>query len=330
MAGIIAIGASHGGVDALRSLIAGLPEDFAVPIVVVLHVGARRSILPSLLQAVDGLTASHAMDGEPIRPGHIHVAPPDHHLLVEDGHLRLSRGPRENWARPAIDPLFRSVAAAYGHDAIGVILTGSLNDGSAGLFEIERRGGIAIVQDPAEAEDPSMPRSALEHVAVDYCVALAEIPPLLSRLTKTVMPKGTSGVHLMPKQDQHFATPVAQTCPDCGGAMREEQLGTITQFSCHIGHVLTAEVLAAANLERLEDDLSVCVRAANERAELCREIACRHEAQKKTASAARWRKAAEETQAKAKILAEFAEKPWYDPQLESAEEEMSPARALRH
>ena len=179
---IVVIGASLGGVEAVLALAAALPPDFAAVVFVVLHIGAHKSILPSLLNQVGPLRAYHPWDGMPINAGQIYVAPPDHHLLVEPGHVRLNRGPRENWVRPAVDPLFRSAARAYGPSVIGVILTGGLNDGTAGLFEVKQRGGITVVQDPNEAADPSMPRSALEHVAVDYCLPLQNIPALLLTL----------------------------------------------------------------------------------------------------------------------------------------------------
>lgn len=315
MPGVVAIGASHGGVEALRRLIAGLPHDFEPPLLVVQHVGASRSILPSLLNDIDDVRASHAVDGEPIRPHHVYVAPPDHHILVNDGHLSLSRGPRENWARPAIDPLFRTVAHAFGPEAIGVILTGNLNDGTAGLYEIKRRGGLAIVQDPDDAESPSMPQSALANVAVDYRLPLADIPALLAQLTSKSEKKrkGPAGVPVMLNPEMNFTPPVAQTCPECGGAMREEQLGSITRFRCHIGHVMTAEVLAAAKLEMLENDISTCVMAAHERAELCREIARKHESKGDEATARKWLAAAEQATERTRILASFSEKEWINP-----------------
>lgn len=180
--GIVVIGASTGGVKAIGVLAAALPADFAAAVLVVLHIGAHKSVLPWLLNRRGLLPARHPEDRDPIRPGHIYVAPPDHHLLVEPGHVRLSRGPRENWARPAVDPLFRSAARAYGPGVVGVVLTGGLNDGTAGLFEVKQRGGLTIVQDPADAISPSMPRSALRHVAVDHCLPLVDIPTLLAEL----------------------------------------------------------------------------------------------------------------------------------------------------
>lgn len=181
---IVAIGASQGGVGALRKVASGLPADFPCAVLVVLHTGAEPSSLPSLLTAAGPLPASHAENNERIAPGRIYVAPHDRHLLLVDGRMELSHGPRENYARPAIDPLFRAVAEAYGPDAIGVVLTGRLNDGTAGLFEIKRRGGRAIVQDPASAEAPGMPRSALENVAVDFCLPLSEIARQIVRFCR--------------------------------------------------------------------------------------------------------------------------------------------------
>ena len=176
------IGASVGGVEAVGFLASALPPDFAAAVLVVLHIGAHKSVLPRLLSQRGPLPAGYPGDGDLIRRGHIYVAPPDHHLLVEPGHVRLARGPRENWARPAVDPLFRSAARAYGPDVVGVVLTGGLNDGTAGLFEIKRHGGVAVVQDPRDAVSPGMPRSAMKQVAVDHCLPLLDIPALLAEL----------------------------------------------------------------------------------------------------------------------------------------------------
>lgn len=182
MARIITIGASQGGVQALRALIAGLPPDFGAPVLIVQHIGAAESMLPCILNEVSALKAAFASPGEPLESGRIYVAPPDHHLLVRYGHVLLSRGPRENWARPAVDPLFRSAAHDHGADAIGIVLSGRLNDGTAGLVEIKRAGGVALVQTPREAEAPGMPQSALDNVAVDYCLGVDQMPRLLVRL----------------------------------------------------------------------------------------------------------------------------------------------------
>ncbi|HEY7248380.1 MAG TPA: chemotaxis protein CheB [Xanthobacteraceae bacterium] len=179
---IIVIGASMGGVGALQRLAAGLQQDIRAALFIVQHVGRGPSELPRLLSLSGPLRAAHARQAEAIRAGRIYVAPPDHHLILARGYTRLTRGPRENWARPAIDPLFRSAARAYGDCVIGVILTGGLNDGSAGLRVVRGAGGVAVVQDPADADAPDMPRNALRHAGADYRVRLAAIPELVAQL----------------------------------------------------------------------------------------------------------------------------------------------------
>lgn len=179
---VVVIGASVGGIGALRKLAAGLRREIPAALLVVQHIGRCASELPQLLGQAGPLPAAHAVQGEPIRPGWICVAPPHHHLVLHAGRTRLTRGPRENWARPAIDPLFRSAAKEYGRRVIGVILTGLLNDGSAGLRAVRAAGGLAVVQEPADAAAPDMPWSALFHAGADYRVRLAEIPELLVRL----------------------------------------------------------------------------------------------------------------------------------------------------
>jgi two-component system, chemotaxis family, protein-glutamate methylesterase/glutaminase len=173
---VIVIGASVGGIGALRKIAGGLRREIPAALFVVQHIGRCASELPQLLGQAGPLPAAHAVQGEPIRPGWIYVAPPDHHLVLHVGRIRLARGPRENWARPAIDPLFRSAAK------IGVVLTGLLNDGSAGLRAIRAAGRLTVVQEPTDAAAPAMPWSALRHAGADYRVRLAEIPELLMRL----------------------------------------------------------------------------------------------------------------------------------------------------
>ncbi|MDP9364956.1 MAG: chemotaxis protein CheB, partial [Chloroflexota bacterium] len=178
---IVVVGASAGGVEALVNLVRGIPANLPVAVFVVLHVPANAtSLLPQILTRAGLLPAAHATDGAPIVHGQIVVAPPDHHLLIERDGIRLSRGPRENRSRPAVDPLFRSAARAFGPRAVGVVLSGSLDDGTSGLAAIKARGGVGIVQDPAEAVFPSMPLSAIEHVAVDHRLPASQIGPLLA------------------------------------------------------------------------------------------------------------------------------------------------------
>ncbi len=183
---IIVIGASAGGVEALPKLLGKLPKNLPASVFVVLHISySAIGFLPNILSRSGGLKADHASGGEVIRQGKIYVAPPDHHLLIERGRMLLSHGEKENRHRPAVDPLFRSAANAYGPRVVGVILTGSMDDGTRGLDAIKKSGGVAIVQNPEEAFAQDMPLSALRNVEVDYVLSLAKIPGVLARLAKT-------------------------------------------------------------------------------------------------------------------------------------------------
>jgi len=190
---VVAVGASLGGVAAMDELFAALPRDIPAAIVAVLHVGPT-SVLPNILNRRSTFAAAHARQGEALRAGQIYVAPPDHHMLVERGSLMLTRGPKVNWVRPAIDSLFYTVAMSCGPSVIGVLLTGRLNDGTIGLGEIKRRGGVAMVQDPSDAFCGEMPTNALKHVAVDYSVPLKDMPPLLDRVARQIATQGRKAV----------------------------------------------------------------------------------------------------------------------------------------
>ncbi len=182
---LIVLGASAGGVEALTKVCRALPADLPAAVFVVLHVPARTtSMLPSILSRAGRLRAAHATDGEPIEQGRIYIAPPDHHMAIERDHVHLTCGPKEQHHRPCINVTFRSAAAAYRERVAGVVLSGELNDGTAGLWEIDRRGGATIVQHPEEAAFPSMPLSALRELEVDYTVLLADMGPLLAQLAR--------------------------------------------------------------------------------------------------------------------------------------------------
>ncbi len=241
-------------------------------------------------------------------------------MIVVDGCIRLTRGPKENWARPAIDPLFRSAAEEFGPAAIGVILTGNLNDGSAGLYEIKRRGGVAIAQDPDDAANPDMPRSAAAHVDLDYCLPLAEIPKLLGRLineeegvvmASTQKKAHQNGGNLV--EGEVFDRPITITCPDCGGALRRSEVGTIVKYACHIGHTYTAEAMAAAQFEDMEKVMRSAERILNERAEFCRQMADRAGAAGEGAGGEVWRAASCEALKRAYTLRDFIEQDWISP-----------------
>lgn len=322
---IIVIGASEGGVSALRALFEALPERLPAAVFVALHIGAHPSDLPAILNHDGKLPAIHPKDGEAIQAGRVYVAPPDHHMIIADRRvLRLTKGPRENFARPSIDPLFRSAAEIFGSAVIGVILTGGLNDGTAGLYEIKRRGGIVVVQDPDDAINPSMPRSALQHVQVDHCAPLALIPRLLSKIVASHhiggedVPSGVEAEQLSSKRGGRDMTaeytldhPVAVTCPDCGGALRQTMLGTLKQFRCHIGHVYTGEAMLDGQFRTMEQSIEAALRSLNERAELCREMAERPGIEPSAAKL--WREAVEEAQERSRTLRGLLELPWLQP-----------------
>jgi two-component system, chemotaxis family, protein-glutamate methylesterase/glutaminase len=263
---IIVIGASVGGVEALSSLMAQLPENLPAAIFVVQHViPTATGNLARVLNHASPLPATMAQDCESFELGHIYVAPPDHHLLVKQGCLRVTRGLRENRVRPAIDPLFRSAAVAYGVRVIGIVLTGLQNDGTSGLLAIKRCGGITIVQDPKEALYPDMPLSALEHVEVDYCLPVLKMGAVLYRLSQalpTATPPIPEELRIEVKIAENpadnsncaaeFGESVSSTCPECGGPLWELRDEKLHRYRCRIGHAFTAESLLAGQSEVIE------------------------------------------------------------------------------
>jgi two-component system, chemotaxis family, protein-glutamate methylesterase/glutaminase len=296
---LVVIGASLGGVSALQRLAADLPPHFPVPVVIVLHIGANSSMLPDLLAAAGPNSASHAQNGEPLRAGHLAVAPPGQHLLVNDGSLRLTQGPKENWARPAIDPLFRSAALSFGARAIGIVLTGNLDDGTAGLQAIKSCGGVAIVEDPATAFAPGMPASALESVAVDYVLPIEAIGRQLQDLITEANRASSSapdqvrmehaaasGTANVMAELQKIATPSALVCPECGGSLWEIREGRPSRYRCHTGHAFTLKSLKWAMDQSTEEAIWSAMRALQERAVLSRKIADRHRSAAKSEEAA--------------------------------------------
>lgn len=279
---IVVIGASAGGLEVLKTLVKQLPPDFPAALFIVWHTSPdARSILPQILDKVGPLRAAHAIDREAIVPGRIYIAPSDHHLLIEGNHSRVTKGPKENRFRPAIDPLFRSAAYAHGSRVIGVVLSGALDDGTAGLWTIKLKGGIAIVQDPNEASHPSMPRSALREVEVDYCVSSTEIADLLVRLTResaAIEPevsmeeeKKLEVESRIPAEDNALEIGVMQlgelspfTCPECHGVLTKLKDGSIIRFRCHTGHSFSANILLASITESIEDSLWSALRSVEE------------------------------------------------------------------
>jgi two-component system chemotaxis response regulator CheB len=294
---LIVIGASAGGIEALTRVAAGLPPDLPAAVCVVVHIPSHaNSQLPKILSRAGPLPAQPIRSQQPLEPGCIYVAPPDYHLLVVGDRLALSRGPRQNHSRPAIDPLFRTAARAYGPRAIGVVLSGVLDDGTIGLLSIKLHGGAVVIQDPQDATFDSMPRSALERVAADFVLPAHEIGPVLAREARkradSAQTAAVEGGNVMAEEfdDQAEATLVAQgkaevenghktgdttlfTCPDCGGVLWELGHGGMLRYRCHVGHSYSADSLLVENADLLESALWTAVRAMEESASLARRMA---------------------------------------------------------
>jgi two-component system chemotaxis response regulator CheB len=285
---IIVIGGSAGGVEAVAALVADLPTHLPAALFVVIHFPPHStSRLPDILARAGPLPAMHAVDGKEIAPGRIYVALPDQHLLLAPGRMMLSRGPHENGHRPAIDTLFRSAARAYGRRVIGVLLSGSLDDGTAGLQAIKMRGGLAIVQDPKTALFPGMPTSAIEQAAVDYVLPVSAIPPKLAQLAVERIAAGVAASSSVLDQEVAMAsmdatdleqgepvgTPAVFACPECHGTLWEIQEGDLTRFRCRVGHAYSADSLLAKQSEALEAALWAALRALEEKASLADRIA---------------------------------------------------------
>ncbi|KLK92373.1 glutamate methylesterase [Microvirga vignae] len=284
---IIVIGGSSGATAPLKTILGALPPDLPAAVFIVLHIPARSiGILSTVASAAGPLPVHAAADGMHIEPGNVYLAVPDHHLILTKGHIRLGRGPRENMARPAIDPLFRSAAAAYGPRVIGVVLSGLLNDGASGLEAVKRCGGVAVVQDPADAIADEMPRSALEAVTADLSVPSARIGDVLSELAREAAGPGVpvppdirlevdiaAGERVDSEVVRKFADPAALTCPSCGGSLSMVKEAKPLRFRCQVGHTFTADVLAKEQESAVDEALRVALRVIEERAELVSRMA---------------------------------------------------------
>lgn len=301
---IVVVGASAGGVEALSELAGLLPAGLPAAVLVVLHVPAYgHSVLPDILSRRGPLPAKHAVDGEPLLTGRIYVAPPDHHLLVREGRILLTRGPAENHHRPAVDTLFRSAARDYGPRAVGIVLTGTLDDGTSGLQAIKARGGIALVQDPKEALFTGMPVSAIENVAVDKIETIAGLAKTVTRLAGS----GTAGGQVKDEQAAQKGIPVTPepedatleediqvaesdmsrlgnrmegdpssfSCPDCHGVLWEINEGEMTRYRCRVGHAYSPQSLLASQSQNLEEALWTALRALEESASMAERLQSR-------------------------------------------------------
>lgn len=301
---IVVIGASAGGVEALTRLMGDLPSGLPSAVFVVLHVGRTRSVLPEILSRHSRMPVIHAIDGAPIVPGRIAVAPPDAHLVLEEDRMCLWHGPEENGCRPAIDPLFRSAARVFADRVVGVILTGALDDGVAGLAAIQRAGGTVVIQDPTDAAVPSMPRTALEYVPADFVVPLEEMAGIITGLTADAAGSGTRPLRGRRRQipESQPAKHFMLTCPACNGALWEVKADGLVQFRCHVGHWYTSESMLAEQAEALDRALWAAFRALRERAELQDRIATSAEEQGKLHVAEQFRVRAARTRTHADTL----------------------------
>ncbi len=290
---LIVIGASAGGIEALQRLCAALPKNLNAAVLVVLHTSPNSGgMLPRVLSHAGPLPALHPVDGEPIEKGRIYVAPPDLHMLVQDGHLATVRGPRENHHRPAIDPTFRSAAVTYGKRVIGVILTGLLDDGTSGLMVVHAHGGEAVVQDPSTATFPPMPESALERVPDAHVVGLDQLSGLLVDLVsedikiKNPRPSAANDRAISEtrfaeldmseiEKEIRAGEPSQFACPECGGVLWEIDQEGLLRYRCRVGHAYTAQHLHAEQRQAIEAALWSALRALEESASLYRRMASR-------------------------------------------------------
>jgi two-component system, chemotaxis family, protein-glutamate methylesterase/glutaminase len=314
---IVVVGFSAGGIDPLLQLVGALPADFPGAVFVVHHFPPQSvSALPAILKRTTSIAAAQAVDGEAIVPGRIYVARPNHHLLLEGLRVRLTHGPREQGHRPAIDPLFRSAARAFGPRVAGVILSGTLDDGTAGLLEVKARGGLALVQEPEEAAYPGMVLSAIRNVLVDHVAPARELGLILDRLAREDAPASGPGAGEPAFEDagtgvgpdpavrgtaslqnrEELGRPASLACPDCGGMLFESERGGFLHFRCHVGHAYSEDALFASQSEALEQALWTAVRVLEEKAELSRRLSERSGRRGLPAAAARFDMSAREAE----------------------------------
>ncbi len=314
---IIVIGGSAGAVEGLSQIVAGLPADLDAAVFVVVHFPAySTSVLPRILTRAGRLRAVHPADGDLVEHRTIYVAPPDHHLLLEEGRVRLSRGPRENGHRPAVDPLFRSAARAYGARVTGVVITGTLDDGTAGLAAVRAQGGAALVQDPEDAMHPGMPTSALAFVGADRVLPLHQVAAALVELVHTPVPQqeasvperldtetGIAGMDPAALQsDDRPGTPAGYSCPECHGTLFEINEGAVQRFRCRVGHAYSVETLLAHQGDAVESALWTAMMALKERAVLSRKMAERLRGRGGERSAERFTQQANEADVRATVI----------------------------
>ncbi|TWB96115.1 two-component system chemotaxis response regulator CheB [Bradyrhizobium macuxiense] len=313
---ILAIGTSAGGFDALRFLAGEFSPDFPASVLVVIHLPSQfRSTLDAILTQAGPLPASFAVDGEKLEKSRIYIAPPQRHLLVDSDRLRLGSGPRENNARPALDPLFRSAARCCAPRSVGAVLTGTLGDGAAGLSALKQFGGITVVQDPGDAAFPEMPTNALMRSRPDHVVGLSGMPALFEELVR--QPAGqpvpvtgaidyevnlASGGQASMSEMDRIGRRSVLACPDCHGVMWEIDEGELIRYRCHVGHAYTAELMSLALDDNLRRALSSALRALDERIALARKLEREASLGGRTQSARSWASKVREFEQEAKVI----------------------------
>jgi two-component system chemotaxis response regulator CheB len=338
---IIVLGASAGGVEALSRVVADLPGDLPASVFIVLHIPPMASALPQILGRRSKLPVAHAIDGEPIEPGRVYVAPPDRHLLLQSGQVRVVPGPKENGHRPAVDPLFRTAALAYGSRVVAVILSGSLDDGTAGLRAVKSRGGMAVVQDPEEALYRGMPMHAVEGDHPDLILPLAEIGKALADLAESSPDRQEQGGDAMPDEleaelewthpdlesretNPPLGRPSGFTCPECHGALWELHDGELVRFRCRVGHGFSSGSLVAVQSDDVEAALWTAFRALEERAALCRKLAGRATERQHRHSAGHFERQAAHAEHRAQSLGGLLHPAGSAPETSDLEEDADP------
>jgi two-component system chemotaxis response regulator CheB len=313
---LIVIGASAGGVEALKAVVSRLPAGLRACVLVVLHLpGDAQSALPSILARSGSLPAAHPRSDTRLQRGMLYIAPPDHHLTVRGDCVHLSRGPRINGHRPAVDPLFQSAARAAGPRVIGVILSGALDDGTAGMLAVKIAGGATVVQDPNDALYDGMPRSVLEQMDVDHILRADDIAALLTQLagseiaerphrhpeTDMRSPVEDLETEILPPGDPE-GPPTGFTCPECHGAIWLKSTGNVDRYRCRVGHAYTAKGLFAAQSEAFEEAIWTAYRALQESASLSRRLAERARGQDLLLLAERYERRHTDAQQRADLI----------------------------
>jgi two-component system chemotaxis response regulator CheB len=295
---IIVVGASAGGVEALRELVAGFPPDLGAAVYIILHTSDRgASAMPAILRRKSTLPVSFGEHGLPIEAGQVIVAPPGHHLVITEDHIELTHGPKENGLRPAADTSLRSAARSHGERVVGVILSGTLDDGTAGAAAVRRQGGRVVVQDPDEALYDGMPRSVIAQLTPDHVLPVAKIGATLGALVEELVerPANPGESHNPGHEPRDPIEPAAQldavtnletldvgpasafSCPECNGVLWEGSEAGVLRFRCRVGHIWSPSSLIAQQDDSVESALWAAIRALEERASLCTRVGQRAE-----------------------------------------------------